>query len=226
MTNNNSHDMKTVVETYLVEETVELIYDGEQLDRYNQLVAELGITTVGVQAKDRSPIPFLHMKDTLVNTFETLCPAKRDLKDFDISPIPVEILELVALSKREKYFSKIQVWYDDKNPDPVVVGFSSHWHISKGWTVESSYGKFASEQDCLKAISSKGLSPDHKPVHVDWGAKKYLIGRWGDVKQSFKELRERAIARFVEEKGVELRQTIKNSQRDLDDLELNAMQRF
>ena len=218
--------MKTVVETYLVEETVELIYDGEQLDRYNQLVAELGIKTSGLQAKEKSPIPFLHMKETLVNTFETLCPAKRDLKDFDISPIPVEILELIALSNREKYFSNIQVWYDDKSPDPVVIGFSAAWYIDdeKGKKLQE-YGPYVSKQDCQDAIDSNGLV-GCKPYNYSYASTKYLIGRWGDVKQSFKELRERAIARFVEEKGVELRQTIKNSQRDLDDLELNAMQRF
>jgi len=40
---NNSKEMKTVVETFLMEETVELTYDQEKLDKWNGLVEELGL---------------------------------------------------------------------------------------------------------------------------------------------------------------------------------------
>ena len=77
---NNSASMKTVVETYIIEETQELIYDNEKLDQWNNLVAELGLTgQTKIQAKDKSPIPFLHMKSTLVNVFLQLCPRREGI---------------------------------------------------------------------------------------------------------------------------------------------------
>jgi len=39
----NSNEMKTVVETYLIEETVELIYDNDKLDKWNDLVSKLDL---------------------------------------------------------------------------------------------------------------------------------------------------------------------------------------
>ena len=41
--NNNSNEMKTIVETYIIEETESLIYDNETLDKWNNYVDSLGL---------------------------------------------------------------------------------------------------------------------------------------------------------------------------------------
>ena len=38
---NNSKDMNTKVATYFVEETIDLIYDNEKLDKWNELVDKM-----------------------------------------------------------------------------------------------------------------------------------------------------------------------------------------
>lgn len=120
----NSTSMKTEVETYIIEETQELIYDNEKLDQWNGLVNELGLQGQAKVIKaDKSPIPFLWMNTTLKKTFEELCPTKISIETYDKTPIPVEALSMVALSKREGYFDKIEVWYNDKNPDPAIIGY-------------------------------------------------------------------------------------------------------
>lgn len=116
--------MKTQVETYLIEETVELIYDNEKLDQWNKRVEELGLEgqrTVAVNEK--SPIPFMWMNKAVVATFEQLCPRKVAIQAYNKTPIPVEALDLVALSNKEGYFDKIEVWYNDADPDPCIVGY-------------------------------------------------------------------------------------------------------
>ena len=119
----NSSSMKTEVELYIIEETQELIYDNEKLDQWNNLVSELGLEgQTKVVKSDKSPIPFLWMNDALKKVFEELCPTKASVESYDKTPIPVEALSMVALSKREKYFDKIEVWYNEKNPDPVIIG--------------------------------------------------------------------------------------------------------
>jgi hypothetical protein len=62
------------------------------------------------------------MNQVSKRVYETLCPAKVDLIKYGKTPIPLEVLGLIQLSQREKYFSKIQIWYDDKSPDPLAVG--------------------------------------------------------------------------------------------------------
>lgn len=121
---NNSASMKTVVETFIIEETQELIYDNEKLDQWNAMVSELGLTgQTQVVKKDKSPIPFLWMNSALVKVFEELCPTKVKLAEYSKTPIPVEALSMVSLSIKEGYFDKIEVWYNEKNPDPAIIGF-------------------------------------------------------------------------------------------------------
>jgi hypothetical protein len=55
---NNHESMKTIVETFLIEETIDLIYDNEQLDKWNKHVQELGlIGQTKIVQTDKSPIP-------------------------------------------------------------------------------------------------------------------------------------------------------------------------
>lgn len=140
LTKNNSASMKTVVETYIIEETQELIYDNEKLDQWNSLVAELGLTgQTQVVKANKSPIPFLWMNETLKKTFEELCPCKVKVNEYSKTPIPVEALRMVSLSVKEGYFDKIEIWYNDKNPDPAIIGYKftkgvSEWE--RNWHAE------------------------------------------------------------------------------------------
>lgn len=193
---NNHQDMNTVVETFLIEETLELIYDNEQLESWNKMVDELGLTgQTKIVKKDKSPIPFLHMKSTLVKTCETLCPRKVDVKEYSATPIPVEILSLVSLSTNEKHFDLIQIWYDEKSPDPFCIGLIYD-------------------------------NDEYRQKKYTWSMQKYLIGKWGDVKRSFEELTEMARNRYVKEKTVEYNQMVKDYQRKLEDLEREANREF
>lgn len=187
--------MKTEVETYLIEETKELIYDNEKLDQWNSLVAELELQgQTKVVKVDKSPVPFLWMNDVLQKVFTELCPRKVKIVEYDKTPIPVEVLSLIALSKKEDYFNKIEVWYNDKNPDPAVVGF----RYTRGNT----------------------------EWERDWHAEKYLLARWSDVKASLAELTDRAKKLFALRRTNELQTSIKQHQRELEDIELKANAEF
>lgn len=189
--------MQTVVETFYVEETTNLIHDSDALQRWNDKVEELGL--VGqktVVTEERSPIPFLWMNNAIIATFETLCPTKREIKDYDKTPIPVELLETISLCVKEKYFNLIEVWYNEQDKDPVIVGYS--------------YNRGSEESDWMQK-------------HY---ANKYLIGRWADVKASIDSLVARAKHLFCGAETLRLKQTIKDSQRQLEDLETVSEQRF
>ena len=223
---NNGAEMNTQVQTYLVEETMELIYDGDKLAQWNNLILELGLKGQSQIVKpDKSPIPFMHMKQGVRNIFETLCPRTVNVEDFNITPIPVEILDLIALSKREGYFSRIKIQYDDKQPDPVCVGLVEKWilHLKGSYNTVDGVS-FANKADAVKYCADNNL--DHEPYHQSWDDVQYLIGRWGDVKQSIPELKVQAKARWIEQEGAVLRKNIKEDQRKLDDLEITAVERF
>jgi hypothetical protein len=222
MTKNNSTSMKTVVETYIIEETQELIYDNEKLDQWNAHVAALGLEgQAKIQVKDKSPIPFLHMKASLVNVFTQLCPRHVEIKDYDKTPIPVEILDLAALSVKECYFNKIQIWYDDATPDPACIGVLGEWYAyGKGW---QEIGKWATKEEMQSAKST------YTGVWQSEGFREtayYLVGRWADVKMSLEQLTKKARALFMASEKSSIDQRIRDEKRKLEDLEHDADRKF
>lgn len=197
MLQNNNESMATVVETFYVEETTNLIHDNEALSTWRQKVDELSLEgQKAVVVEEKSPIPFLWMNQSLVHAFEVLCPTKVSIEDYNKSPIPVELLETVSLCVKESYFSKIQVWYNEKDKDPVIVGF----------------------------LQKPGRSLDSWDLM--YYADKYLIGRWADVKASLDQLVERAKKIFFQTETIRLKKEIRDRQRELEDLESTISEMF
>lgn len=218
---NNSKEMKTVVETFVIEETAELIYDNEKLEKWNELVGELGLTgQAKIVAPNKSPIPFMHLKSSMMNVFRTLCPREIRVEDYSITPIPVEILDLVALSKREKYFDNIFIHYDDKSPDPVCIGIKGDYY-----TYNRNYSTLKKGLTYAEAVEEKQKNPEvynynHEKLEY------YLLGKWADVKHSFEELKKMATERFLSQKRNEITKYIRDYQRELEDLETIAFNQF
>jgi len=225
---NNSNEMKTVVETFIIEETASLIYDNEQLEKWNELVNDLGLQgQTKISSPNKSPVPFMFIKTGMKKVFETLCPRQVDVCDYDVTPIPVEILDLISLSKREDYFTKIQIWYDDKNPDPLCIGVIGKYILhKKGTHTQVGKDEFKTKQSELDFIKENNLS-NVEPYDYSWNqAKYYLLGKWADVKHSFEELKQMATKRYIAEKGNDYRKQIVSAQRGLDDLETEAFDLF
>lgn len=227
-TTNNSNEMKTIVETFVIEETQELIYDNDQLNEWNNILDELGLKgQTQIVSPEKSPIPYLYMKDTLVNIFNRLCPVVVDIKDFDKSPIPLEILRLVSLSINDKHFTRIQIWYDDKNPDPACVGVLEQHYIKNRhkWGKLDEHPVFKTKKEADEYIKEHNIMGVES--HKDYSSEKYyLIGKWGDVRRDFNELRQMAKERFMNEERNEIEERIKLANRDLEDLENKADKTF
>lgn len=221
MLENNSNEMKTFVETFVIEETAELIYDNEKLDEWNRMIEELNLKGQSqIVKKDKSPIPFMHLKQSMVSVFETLCPRKVAVEDYDVTPIPVEILSLISLSKKENYFNKVEIWYDEKSPDPVCVGmvgeyYECDWYSDSNKSLKNT--TFSTHEEAKNAGAK----------HISFREKnKYLLGKWGDVKHSFKKLKEMATERYIAEQTFYYQKRIKESQYRLSSLEEEAFNRF
>jgi len=215
-------EIKTIVQTFLENENLPLIYDNDSLEQWNKLILELNLKGQNQVTGGKSPIPFMVMKRSLVKTFETLCPVKNKVENFNISTIPLKVLELIQLSKAENYFSYIDIWYDDIKPDPVCVGIIAERYVD-------SYDEKNPKE--VRGKYEDKLTEEEKKTVVKWNfstwnCKYYLIARWGDVKYSFAQLREMAITRFLKEQAVELKQKIKELNRELEDIELTAQKEF
>src|SRR5690606_40560113 len=128
-----------MVETFLVKEAEELIYDNDKIVEWKEKCQQLGLAKqLELASPDNSPIPSECMNTVRYRIYATLGPRKVLYSDYDRTAIPIEALSLIALSVQENYFSRIEIWYDDKAPDPLVVGrvgsdWSAKWYLIARW---------------------------------------------------------------------------------------------
>ena len=93
--------------------------------------------------------------------------------------------------------SKMEIWYNEQEKDPVCVGYAED-------TTQSN------KEEWYKA-------------HY---AKKYLIGRWADVKASLDTLTKRAREIFIVNTKASLEQSIRDAKRQIEDVEQHANNKF
>lgn len=217
-------EVKTVVETYILDETECLIYDNEKLDDWNKFVSNLGLTgQENLRQEGKSPMPFMPMNDNITKVFNTLCPVKVDIKKYDKSPIPVEVLSLVQLCINEGYFGQIQIWYDDKEKDPICVGIVNTYylyHINGTYYRKSFKNKEAAQLEI-------GFNDDTPGVN-SWNIQTdlCLIARWGDVKKSLDQLKKAAIARYRTTELARITKEIRDLKRRQEDIEETIIAEF
>jgi hypothetical protein len=225
---NNSKEMNSVVQTYIEEETTTLIYDNEQLDKWNEMIKELGIQgQESVVSDSKSPIPFKWLNETEMNIVKELCPREVDFKQYDKTPIPLAILELISMSIKEDYFNEIKIYYNEKEKDPFAIGINETYALEEKDSYRDHKDKsiFRTKEDAEAYVKTMGYT-DAK-VSKRWGdTRYYAIGRWGDVKQSWDQLRKAAKKIFIGLKTADVNRRILEAKRDLEDLDHKVIERF
>lgn len=127
------------VQEFMVDEVKELSENDEKGAEWSALVEKLGLEGQRTlcNGSPQSPIPFPHMNKEMIKVYETLCPMKSLIKDYNKTAIPIRVLEIAGLCVLKEYFGKIEIWYDDKAPDPVVVGCDGEdKYILARWAAE------------------------------------------------------------------------------------------
>lgn len=128
-------------EVYLQPELEELVTQPEKKQEWEEKINALGLEGQQKLTKNSpkdSASPYTFMNEQMKLVFTTLCPTKALVEKYDKSVIPIEVLSHIALCKQENYFKKLEIWYDNKSPDPVVVGhltdsYSSPLHLIARW---------------------------------------------------------------------------------------------
>lgn len=160
------------VKIYREPENVGLLLDDEQLEKYQSLALELGIPEV---KPDKTPSVYQVLNTSQIRALEALCPATTELKNYSRSTIPVEVLQAIKFVVDNDMFDVIQVWYDDKNPDPMIIGkkYQNDNDRQKGysWTMTSTliarWGDCAYELNELVEMGKKRLVEEKKEKAIE-----------------------------------------------------------
>lgn len=112
------------VETYLLEENEDVVFNSESLEEWKEKIESLKLEGQQklIAGENYSPTPFKLLNREELNVFQTLFRNTENIKDYSASTIPLKVLGLIALSEKEGYFKRIEIWYDNAVPDPLVVG--------------------------------------------------------------------------------------------------------
>lgn len=204
-----------MVEVYFNQELEDVVFDVDSQDTWRQLSEELGLTKQLEFVKGKeSPLPYPYMNESMIRVYSTLCPMKVNFKEYDKTPIPTQVLEQIALSVRDKYFQDIQIWFDDKSPDPLVVGKTCKYFYNAK-TEDGKYIYFDDKEECKKHPANKGQSCETNINH-------YIVARWGDVLRPLKELKSLAKERIIDKYASELQKEIKEKTEALKVIQENA----
>lgn len=218
--------MEETVQIYQDEDLLDTVMDTEKVEKWHELVKTLGLVGQTTVVKDgKSPVPFMLLNDRFTHVLETLCPRKIKSDLYDKGPIPLKVLEALKFIGEEKFFNYTEVWYDDKAPDPFLLG------TVRGTRVKTWFYNVAPPDKDLHGKDLSTLSEDVKlnllPTHIEeYEVGKYLIARWGDVKKSLSELTELAKERYRKVESETIKQRIRDDERRLLDLEFKITEYF
>lgn len=111
------------VKIYREKETESLIVKDSEREEYNMLASELGFTTVSKAIENKTPIVYPYLNSAMVKQLRAVCPVKVKAEDYTKSAIPLEILKVFKYCKDNQMFEGFEVWYNDVQPDPLLVGW-------------------------------------------------------------------------------------------------------
>ena len=112
--------MKKTVQIFIQEDYKEELIDQGVLDEVNEIKRELSLLC-GNQKSDKSSIPYLWLDSYTENCFKVLCPRVDKLNEYT-GQIPLEVLKAAKQSISESHFDWMEVWSNEKDPDPFLVG--------------------------------------------------------------------------------------------------------
>lgn len=220
-----------MVELFFNKELADVAFEVEALDEWKSIAEELGFEAqLSLTKGKESPIPYPFLNEVMDRVYTTLCPCKVEFKTYNKSTIPLEIMKQITFSVRDKHFNKIEIWYDDKTPDPLVVGYMNEYYAY----TKSGYNRLADENGkslifpthelATAELERQEITETYNVSHNELG--KYLIGRWGDELLDFPSLKKRAIDAFIESEGGELKKEVATKSEKLKLLSENVHSYF
>jgi hypothetical protein len=112
------------VKIYREPENEALILDEVQLAEYNDLALELGFATAQNAQEQNVPNVYISLNNAMEKQLKAVCPIKVDADKYTKSTIPLEVLKVYKFAKDNKMFDGFHIWYNDVEPDPMLIGWN------------------------------------------------------------------------------------------------------
>jgi hypothetical protein len=111
-----------VVTDYRTKTAADLL-SSETANEWRRLAAECGLTTL-IEKQDNGEVAlaWLKLDNQTKNALKWLCPMSATLDKYNHDIPPIEALGLISYAQMTNEFTKIEIHYNDRLPDPVAIG--------------------------------------------------------------------------------------------------------
>lgn len=106
----------------------------ENAEEWSLICSELGLDKQLQKAGKIEKVgnPYQKVDPRSERVFTMLCPVKVPFKEYEAGTLPLEVIQEIQRCQHNAWFYKIEVWYDDKSPDPFLIGYDSkEWNANK-----------------------------------------------------------------------------------------------
>lgn len=111
------------VKIYREPENESLILNEEELADYHDLIESLGLKS-SVAVEDRKcPNVYQNLNEPTRKQLQAVCPRSVKIEEYVRTTIPLEVLRVYEFAKNNEMFDFYEIWYNDKAPDPMLIGF-------------------------------------------------------------------------------------------------------
>lgn len=128
-----------------IEPELEDLQQPEVAAEWADLCESLGLSGQ-TMISEKSPVkvgpPYMFVDDKTARIIRTLCPTESNVINFNASSIPVDVLREVKRCNENGWYKKLLVFYDNKSPDPFLIGvlstgeYSESYHLIARWGAE------------------------------------------------------------------------------------------
>lgn len=141
------------VKIYREPENASLIIEDKDLKEYNELIGSLGLPAPNKEP-EKVPNVYAYLNSAMIKQLSTLCPVRTSIEKYTKTTIPLEVLRVYKFAKDNEMFEGYEIWSDDKNPDPMLIGwkYRNDTAREKGFSWEKDRYLIARWGDCALEI--------------------------------------------------------------------------
>lgn len=121
-----------------IEPELQELENGEQAEQWYSLCVDLGLNEQAKLADKSTELkapPYMYIDPKTERIIKVLCPEEVGYKKYNASTIPLDVLQEIAKCEKNGWYKEIKINYDNKSPDPFVVGIMQtgehSWNVTK-----------------------------------------------------------------------------------------------
>lgn len=108
------------------------------------------------RSEEKKAPPYMFIDPKTDKIIVTLCPRVVNYMKYSASTIPLDILQEIAKAEKNGWYKEIHIAYDDKSPDPFVIGIT---HSQHSWNASKHLiGRWGSELLPFEQLEQKAIS--------------------------------------------------------------------